>query len=109
VANSEGSRSNTVTCTPRRRNAWAISVPIAPPPRIANVAGGASRVNRFSLVRQASGESPSIAGTSGLLPVQSNTNRVESTRTAPSAVVTSTSVGEVSRADPLISSTPISA
>ena len=64
-----GAPSTTVTCEPRRVNAWPSSQPMLPPPRTTSREGSTSRSHTVSLVRCGTWSSPVIPGTAGAAPV----------------------------------------
>src|SRR5512140_1208224 len=61
--------STTVTFDPNRRNAWAISTPIGPPPRISRRSGSFFWENTVSFVQYGTSAIPSTGGGEGLEPV----------------------------------------
>lgn len=89
-----------VTRTPRRANAWAISQPTGPPPRMARD-GGAGIWNKVSLVRGPISAKPGIGGTMGREPVATTKRRLRKVRPP-----TSTRSGAVNRAKPSMTPMP---
>ena len=61
--------SMTVTSDPRRRNAWAISTPIGPPPRISRRPGSSVCEKTVSFVQYGTSAIPSTGGRDGPDPV----------------------------------------
>ena len=96
-----GAPSTTVTRDPSRRNAWASSTPIGPPPSTSRCSGSSRSENTVRLSRYGSSASPSAGGTSARDPV-ATTSRSKVVR-RPS---TSTLSGPVTTAQPVSRSMP---
>ncbi len=94
--------SSTVTRTPNRASACAISAPIAPPPITTSDPGTDSIRITSRLVQYGVSASPSIGGTAGAVPGLSTTPRDASKVSPP----TSTVRGPVSRAWPRTNRAP---
>ena len=100
----------TVTSSePSRRNAWAISTPMAPPPRTTNRRGISLTAVTSRLSHGEASARPSIGGMAGTVPQATTTAcRAVSVRVPPpSASSTSTVFGPARRPWPRTSSIPV--
>src|SRR5204863_142939 len=97
-----GPPSTSVTTEPSDANAWAISTPTTPPPRISRRSGTVLVVVISRFVHGSASRSPSIGGISGSLPVATTTARRATSLSSPTATVRS----PVIRPLPRTTSTP---
>ena len=91
TGSSRSCSSTTVTSDPSERHACAISTPMTPPPRMMSRSGTSCAVTIFRESHGSESASPSMGGIAADVPVATTTaRRAESSRTSPSAPVTST-------------------
>ncbi len=91
-----GATSSTVTSAPKRRNTWASSTPMAPPPRTTSEAGTSSVSMASRLVQYGVPASPATGGIQARVPMLRTTPRSASMIVSPTA----TRFGPSSRPQP---------